>query len=261
MEETISLQELIKIIRKRFFLIISLVILAVGIAGAASYYLLTPIYQASTQILVNQQQSEQNPFNAQDIQMNLQLIETYSVIIKSPVILSKVIKKLELDTSPDLLAEKIAVNSAQNSQVVNISVQDPSMHKAIDIANTTVDVFQEDIRTLMNVDNVKILSPAVQLKNQTPIKPDPILNMAVGGVIGLMLGLGVAFLLDYLDMTVKTELDIESLTGLPIIGLVSLISDKEINGTKQSRDRRKRKGVEGWSKGKKNANRLQRESL
>lgn len=241
MEDTISLQELIKIIRKRLFFIICLVILAVGIAGIASYYFLTPIYQVSTQILVNQQQSEQNQFNAQDIQMNLQLIETYSVIIKSPIILSKVIKKLELDTSPDLLAKKITVNSAQNSQVVNISVQDPNMRKAVDISNSTVEVFQEEIRTLMSVDNVKILSPAVELTKKVPIKPDPILNMAVAGVIGLMLGFGIAFLLDYLDMTVKTEQDIEKLTGLPIIGLVSTISDKDVKRKKQSKDSRKKR--------------------
>lgn len=241
MEDTISLQELIKVIRKRLLLIISLVILAVGIAGIASYYLLTPIYQVSTQILVNQQQSEQSPFSTQDIQMNLQLIETYSIIIKSPIILAKVIEKLELDTSPDLLAKKITVNSAQNSQVVNISVQDPNIRQAVDIANSTVEVFQEEIRTIMNVDNVKILSPAVQLAKKVPIKPNPILNMVVAGVIGLMVGFGVAFLLDYVDMTVKTEQEIEKLTGLPIIGLISPISDKEVKRAKQSKASRKKR--------------------
>ena len=242
LEDMISLQELIRTIKKYFFLILSLVILAVGIAGLWSYYFSTPIYQATTQILVNQQKSKQNQFNSQDIQMNLQLIETYNVIISSPIILSKVIDKLELDTSPDLLAKKIKVNSAQNSQVVNISVQDPNLRSAVDIANSTVEVFQEEIRTLMNVDNVKILSPAVKVKNQIPIKPDPILYMAVAGVIGLLLGIGITFLMDYLDITVKTEQDVEMLTELPIMGLVSHISDKEISRTRQSRKKRKRKG-------------------
>lgn len=194
----------------------------------------------STQILVNQQRNEQSSFTSQDIQLNLQLIDTYSVIIRSPIILSKVISKLDLDTTPDLLAEKITVTSAQNSQVVNITVHDPNIRIAVDIANATVEVFQTEIQHLMNVDNVKILSPAIELKNQLPIKPDPILNSVVAGVIALLLGIGISFLLDYLDLTVKTEQDVEKLTGLPIIGIVSHISGKEVS--KQVKEMRKRKG-------------------
>lgn len=237
MEDVTSLNEIIKTVKKYFLLIISLVILAVGIAAAVSYYVMTPIYQASTQILINQQQNEQDPFNTQDIQMNLQLIETYSVIIKSPFILSKVIKQLELDTTPDLLTKKIIVNSEQNSQVVTIHVQDSNMSKGVEIANTTVEILQAEIRTLMNVDNIHVLSPAVQVKNQPPIKPDPILNMSVAGIIGLMLGIGFAFLLEYLDMTVKTQEDVEKFTGLPIIGVVSPISDKEVSQKMTPKDR------------------------
>ncbi len=240
MEETISLQDLVKTLRKRLVLIISAVILAVTIAGVVSYLFLTPIYQASTQILVNQEKSEQQ-FNSQDIQTNLQLINTYNVIIKSPAILSKVIENLDLDTTPAGLNTKITVNSAQNSQVLNISVEDPEPYVAVDIANTTAEVFQEEIQKLMNVDNVNILSPAVLAENPSPIKPDPILNMAIAAVIGLMLGVGIAFLLEYLDTTVKTEQDAEELLGLPILGLIGTISEKDVQSAKGSVKSRRKK--------------------
>jgi len=230
MEETISLQDLAKTLKKRLVLIISAVILAVTIAGVVSYLFLTPIYQASTQILVNQEKNEQQQFNSQAIQTDLQLINTYNVIITSPAILSKVIENLDLDTTPAGLKTKITVNSAQNSQVLNISVQDPEPYVAVDIANTTAEVFQVEIQKLMNVDNVNILSPAVLAENPSPIKPDPLLNMAIAAVIGLMLGVGVAFLLEYLDTTVKTEQDVEDLLGLPILGLISTISENDLPG-------------------------------
>lgn len=234
MEETISLQELFKTLKKRMGLIITTTVLAIIIAGVISYFFLTPIYQASTQILVNQQKVEQQQFNTQDIQMNLQLINTYNVIIKSPAILSKVIENLDLDTTPAALTTQITVNSAQNSQVVNVSVQDPEPHKAVDIANTTAEVFQEEVQRLMNVDNVNILSPAVHVENPSPIKPNKMLNMAIAAVIGLMIGVGLAFLLEYLDTTVKTEQDVEELLGLPILGLVSTISDKDMHTSKDA---------------------------
>ncbi|MER2091048.1 MAG: Wzz/FepE/Etk N-terminal domain-containing protein [Sporosarcina sp.] len=241
MEETISLQDLFKTLRKRLLLIISAVILAVTIAGVVSYLFLTPIYQASTQILVNKDKNEQQQFNAQDIQTDLQLINTYNVIITSPAILSKVIENLDLDTTPAALKSKITVNSAQNSQVLDVSVQDPEAYIAVDIANTTAEVFQQEIQKLMNVNNVNILSPAVLAENPSPIKPDPLLNMAIAAVIGLMLGVGIAFLLEYLDTTVKTEEDIEELLGLPILGLVSPIPEKDMPNARTTLKSRRKK--------------------
>lgn len=241
MEETISLQDLFKTMKKRMSLIISLTIIAVTLSGLVSFLFLTPIYQASTQILINQEKADVTAFNSQDIQTNLQLINTYNVIIKSPVILSKVIEQLDLETTPTALNSKITVNNEQDSQVVNISVQDPNPSVAVDIANTTASVFQNEIVKLMKVDNVSLLTPAILAENPAPVKPDPILNMAIAAVIGLMLGLGIAFLLDYLDTTVKSEQDIEELLNLPILGLISSISDKDIMDSKvQVTPRRKR---------------------
>lgn len=240
-EETIKLQDLFKTLKKRLILIILTTIIAVTISGVISFLFLTPIYQSSTQILVNQEKADITTFNSQDIQTNLQLINTYNVIIKSPAILDKVIEQLDLDTTPSALTNKITVKNEQDSQVVNITVQHANPRVAVDIANTTAAVFQNEVKNLMKVDNVSILTPAQLGENPSPVKPDPMLNMAIATVIGLMLGVGIAFLLEYLDTTVKTEQDVEELLHLPILGLISPISDKDIQHTMvQVPDRRKR---------------------
>lgn len=226
MEETISLQDLFKTLKKRLGMIIILTILAVIIAGVVSYTMLTPIYQTSTQILVNQDKSEATQLTNQNIQTDLQLINTYSVIIKSPAILDQVAQQLDLGLTADQLNSKITVSNAENSQVVNVAVQDPDPAIAVDIANTTANVFQTDIVELMSVDNVSILSPAVVKENQSPVKPNPMLNMAIAAVIGLMLGVGIAFLLEYLDTTIKNDQDIEDVLGIPVLGVISPIQEK-----------------------------------
>ncbi|MFS0688846.1 Wzz/FepE/Etk N-terminal domain-containing protein [Sporosarcina sp. 179-K 8C2 HS] len=231
-EETISLHDLFRVLKRRSVFIISTALFAVILTGIISYFFLTPIYQASTQILINQKQTEQIQVNAQDIQTNIQLINTYTVIIKSPAILSKVIENLDLDTTPALLEKKIKVETTQDSQVIKISVNDPEHYKSVDIANTIVEVLQEEIQILMNVNNVYILSPAVYLENPLPAKPNPLLNMTIAAVSGLMIGVGIAFLINYLDMTVKTERDIEELLGFPVIGIVSPITEVEVNKIK-----------------------------
>ncbi|MGB3260082.1 YveK family protein [Paenisporosarcina sp.] len=228
MEETISLQELFQTIKKRIILILTLTILATLISGIVSYFFVTPVYQASTQLLVNKENSDTPILNISEIQTNLQLINTYNVIIKSPRILDIVRKELALDSlTTETLNSKINVSAVGESQVLTITVQDPDQFIARDIANTTASVFKREIIPIMNVDNVDILSKATAKENQAPIKPNKMLNMAIAMVVGLMLGVGLAFLLEYLDNTLKTEQEIESLLGIPVIGTISSMERKE----------------------------------
>jgi capsular polysaccharide biosynthesis protein len=231
MEETISLRELFYTLRKRIWMIISIAVVATVASGIISFYVLTPIYSSSTQLLVNQEKSDQPMYNIGEIQTNLQLINTYNVIIKSPAILDLVAKELDMDVTSEQLNEKITVGSEKDSQVLSISVQDADPQMATDIANTTAKVFQNEIVKIMNVDNVSILAQAKTKENPSPIKPQPVLNMAIALVVGLMAGVGLTFLLEYMDNTIKNEMDVEKVLGLPVLGAIHTMSEKDlING-------------------------------
>lgn len=225
MEETISLKDLLQTLKKRLNLILTITLLAILVSGVISYFFLTPIYQSSTQLLVNQSKDEQAMYNYNEVQTNLQLINTYNVIIKSPAILDLVIKELELDMSYGELNNNITVASEKNSQVVNISVQDPNAKRTAKIANKTAEVFTREISQIMNVDNVSILAKAQVGEKQSPIKPKPLLNIAIALVVGLMAGVGLAFLLEYFDNTIKTEQDIEKVLGIPVLGVITTITE------------------------------------
>lgn len=240
MEETISLKELLGTLKKRFWLILAITIMATLVSGIISYFFLTPIYQASTQILVNQKKSEQALYNPTEVQTNLQLINTYNVIIKSPAILDLVIEELDLDMTAQQLNSSITVGNETNSQVVNISVQNANKELAVDIANTIANVFKQEIVKIMNVDNVSVLTKASDVQTQSPIKPKPPLNIAIALVVGLMAGVGLAFLLEYFDNTVKDAQDIERTLELPVLGVISVIDDKQMTAIKERQEQKRR---------------------
>jgi len=225
MEETISLRELFQVLRKRLWLIVLITIIAATVSAVISFFVLTPVYESKTQILVNQAKNDQQLYSNQTVQTNVQLINTYNDIITSPAILDKVIKELKLDGSAQSLSGQIQVTSAQDSQVAQIVVQDTSAKRATDIANTTASVFQKEVPKLMNVDNVKVLSKATLGESASPVKPQPLMNIAIAVVVGLMVGVGLSFLLEYLDNTLKTEQDIENLLELPVMGVITTIKD------------------------------------
>lgn len=223
MEESISLKQILGTLKKRAGLIFFVVISAAIISSVVTIFLLTPIYQASTQLLVNQTKDEKTFYNNNELQTNVQLVNTYSVIIKSPAILEKVAEELSFETSASELNQKITVQSEKNSQVVSVSVNDPDPYNASDIANKTAEVFQREIVKIMNVDNVSILAKASVTDITNPIKPNLLLNIAMALALGTMAGVGLAFLLDYLDNTIKSEQDIEKLLELPVLGVIANI--------------------------------------
>jgi len=229
MEETISLKEIFEVIKKRITLIIALIVGAALIAGIISYFFLTPTYESSSQFIVNQSEENQSDaYNVNDIRINVEMINTYNVIIKSPAILDEVVETLDLPYSTGTLSEKLQVSSEQDSQVVTVTATDPSPEMATKLANTTVEIFQNEIPDIMNVDNVSILSKAETAANPSPVAPKPLLNIAIAIVLGGMVGVELAFLLEYLDNTVKTEDDIEKKLGLPVLGTIATISEEDI---------------------------------
>ncbi|MGM8366176.1 YveK family protein [Virgibacillus sp. W0181] len=232
MEETISLKEIFEVIKKRLLMIFLFIIGAALIAAVVSYFILTPTYQSSSQFIVNQKQQDPDmQVNVNDIRTNVELINTYNVIIKSKAILEDVAEELSLSYNAGQLSEKVQVSSEQNSQVVTVTVTDPSQELATKIANTTVEIFQKKTPEIMNgVDNIGILSEAEVSANPSPVAPKPMLNIAIAVVLGAMVGVGLAFLLEYLDNTITTEEDIEKKLGIPILGTISHVKDEDIRG-------------------------------
>ncbi|MBU8686475.1 capsular biosynthesis protein [Priestia megaterium] len=230
MAETMDLKHFFKVIKKRLWLLILFTILAATAGSIVSFFMLTPVYEARTQILVNQAKSEKQFYNSTEIQTNVQLIQTYNDIIKSPAILSEVTKQLKLKVTPKELSNQIQVTNSENSQVAHIVVQGTNARMAVEIANKTASVFKKEIPKIMNVDNVSILAKAELEESLNPIKPDPFLNIGIFIVAGLVIAVGFSFLLEYFDNNIRDEQDIENILEVPIIAVIPIIDEEELRG-------------------------------
>jgi len=218
-EDAIDLLELLHIIRKRLWVIVLITVMAVAVSGVLSFFFLDKIYETSTTLMVSKAQNENvNVLQYNDVLLNQKLVKTYSEIAKSDRVLDKVIDKLELEATAEDLRKKVAVNSVQDTEIIRISVEDPDPQYATDLANAIAVVFMGEVADIMKMDNVQLIDPA-KVPDE-PVKPRPVLNMAIAGLLGLMVSLGVIFLIEYLDNTVKTPQDIENRIGLPVLGSI-----------------------------------------
>lgn len=209
------------IVKRRLLLIALIITVSCLSVGIYSNYLITPQYEASAKLIVNQYKDSSSMLPSIDlgsINSTIGLIKTYKEIIKTPRMMKIVVKEYpELGVTYSELIGKVSVSSVNETQVMSISVRDDSYAKAANIANAVAVVFQKTIPALMKVDNVSVLDKADPKEKHNPVAPNPKMNIAVAFMLALMLGVGIAFLLDYLDDTIKTEEDIEQVLGVPVL--------------------------------------------
>ena len=226
MEEEISLVELFDIIKKNFRYIVLTTLATTVIAAIYTLFLVTPMYQSSTEMLVTQSSSENTMVSQSDINTSISLINTYEDIIRNNVILDPVIDDLDLDMTTGALRGSITVQSQANSQVFSIRAEHENPYQAAEIANTTAGIFQERIFDIMNVDNVTIISEATP--NLNPASPNNTLNIIIGFLLGGMIGVGLVFLKELTDTTVKSEEYVEKATGWVSLGHISTFTKNDL---------------------------------
>lgn len=227
--EELDLRDIIHIIRKRFWLLVVIVIFSTVITGVISYTLLDPVYEASTKLIVNQS-AEALPnqqLNLNDINTNIKLIDTYKEIMLTPRILDLVVEQHpEFQLTSSQLAEKLEVSSVNGTQVMTVKVQDDSYNRAVEIANAVSQTFQKEISYIMRIDNVTILNEAKHNENAEPVKPNSMLHLAIAFVVSLMVALGLVFLLEYMDDTIKSEEDVLQVLELPTLAVIANMKSK-----------------------------------
>ncbi len=215
-----ELREIFQIIYKRMWIVVLITVVAVIVSGVVSLFFLKDVYEASATLMVSKAQEDQQGSAMQynDILLYQKLVNTYSEIIKSDRILDKVIEKLQQPVTADDIRQKIFVNSVKDTEIIEIEAEDNVPQFAAELANTIAVVFMSEVPIIMKMDNVQLIDAA-----KVPIdrvKPRPMLNIAIAGLLGLMVSVGVVFLIEYLDNTVKTSEDIEQYIGLPVLASI-----------------------------------------
>ncbi len=223
--EEISIKELFFILKKWIWLIILLLVVSMVISGLISFYVLDKEYQAFTTLMVGKPQDykSENTLEYNDLILNQKLVSTYGELIKTRSVSDKVIVNLNLPISYTTFASKVNVSLVKDTEIIKIQVTDGNPALAADIANETADVFMEVVKEIMRVENVQVIDPA-QVPT-SPVSPRPLMNISIAGVLGIMLGVFIAFLKEFLDNSIKTPEDVEKYLGVPVLGTIPLVED------------------------------------
>jgi capsular polysaccharide biosynthesis protein len=223
-----ELQEYLSILKKRWLLLVVITLVATVISGVVSYFVIKPTYKSDISVIIQKVDNIDTKAPAasyNDILMYQKMVKTYSELTKSRTVAEHVISALGIDMKPDTLRGMIAVAPKGDTEFLTITVSSKDAKQAMELANQVAKSLKEVSVSIKKADNVQILDPA-QLPT-SPDSPKPKLNIAIAFFLGLMISVGLIFLLEYLDNTVKSPEDIEKLLGITVIGAIPMITDAE----------------------------------
>ena len=218
-EEVIDLREYLSIIKKKWFIMAILCAVCVASSAVYSFFIAKPVYQAETTLIVKTEKTEgTNTVTSDQIKTTQQLAVTYGEIIKSRKVLDDVIKNLDLDESYGQLSGKISVSTVSDTQIIKISVKDTKNSNAAKIANEIPKVFTKEAIRIADANGVEVIDKAKIPID--PVAPNKKMNIAIAGVLGIMVGVFSIFMIEFLDNKMRNPQDIEKELGLTLLGVV-----------------------------------------
>ncbi len=225
--EEINLKELFDYLKERV-LIVAIITLAILVVGCIySIFIKTPMYKSQTTfVLVSDDGTAGGGgYSQAEVNLNKNLVSTYSDLVKSNRVIDKVIKNLSLNYSVNTLKGRITVINTTNTEIIKVNVEDPDKALAADIANELIKVFGEEIKEIYRLQNVSVVDVAEEA--EYPYNVNIIKDIVIYLLVGIVLACGIIFVIYYFDTTIKSADEVEKKLGLPVFGIVPRVKYKE----------------------------------
>lgn len=232
MEEIIKLEDILRVLKKSWKLIAIITIVCTLIAGIIGYFIIQPKYKATVKVFIGKQVASMNNeqvnvgYDNSEVNMYQNLMGTYAQIITTTNTVGNALKQIGLEASMknvNSVMKELDVEPGKNTQILTLSYTSTDKAEVVPVINSITNVFVKQSKVLIPNGSVHVIESAVQ--PTYPVSPNKPLYIIIGFIIGLVVSVGLAFLFDFLDNTVKTTNELEELLGYPVIGAIPDIKE------------------------------------
>lgn len=204
-----------------YILLVAVIFGLLGFIGSKVF--LTPIYQASAQMIVNTRVGDDQKVSNDQLNSAKSLVDTYAIVIRSRNVLNQVISELELTETYEQLAGCISVKAVNNTQIMKIVVRHSSQATAFAVAGKLMDIAPEAIIKVVGAGSV---TPADMVySSSTPVAPSSFKNAVIAAIVGFALSCAIVAVVFLADNTYKSDLDIQNDLDVPVLGVIPKIED------------------------------------
>ena len=239
-DDVIDLVELFYVLWGHAWQIILCLIAGAAIAFAYTYFLVTPLYKATSSIYIVSA-SNNSVVNLTDLQIGAQLTADYQELMLSRPLLEDVIKNLDLDLSTNALSSMISITNTSDTRILKITVTSPDPQESADIANELVNQACIYLPDIMETDEPNLVEEAIPPTSKS--SPSYAKNLVLGGLVGAVLCCGVLVLRYLMNDTFVTPDDVSRYLGVQPLAVIPEADLGEFNQEDKKGRLLKRKGA------------------
>lgn len=221
-----SISDVLRVFQRYWALIVLLTAVGLSVSAVMLAFVIKPSYEANARLFVSTQSLGTANELLQGSTYTQARMTSYAQIANDPIVLDPVISQLGLDTTADALSSQVEASAESNQLIIDIVVTDRDPKMAADIVNAVAESLSEVISetieapiagsdAIVNVTTTRVAQPPV-----SPSWPRPWLLLTAGGLIGLLAGIGFAFLLQAGDSRVRNIDEVRKIVPFPVLGLV-----------------------------------------
>lgn len=220
-EESISLEDVLRGLRKRIKIIVVITIICTLVVGIVSFFIIEPKYKANTKLFIGKEGSELSTetevnYNSSDIQMYEKIIQTYADVIGTKTLIDKALIRGNINLESDIVIKNLTVTPKTDTQILEMSYVSKDPEEAKNIVNLITEEFIDYSAKLIPNSNVQVVED-VYLPVK-PVSPNKTLNLMIGLLVGIVLGILVALIQNYMDRTFSYKEEVENQIELPVLG-------------------------------------------
>jgi capsular polysaccharide biosynthesis protein len=220
MREQMDLKAFFRLLKRRVATILITTLCVSLLSSAAVFFFLKPTYEAKEYILIGNFSHDGEVYV--DTQTINRLIASTVDFITSPIVLESVQDKFNL--SREELEERITVQNKEDSQIISIVIRDTDQERSRELAHLLAASSVEKMKSSMEMEDISVLNKK-EGTNNPEVVGNPLVNMLIAAMAGLVCGIGMALLKDHWDDSVQGIVQIEEELGLPVLGTVAATKD------------------------------------
>ena len=218
--EEINIKDFFNYLKKYILIICGVVVIFVIGVFIYDKSIKKPLYTTYTTIILTKSNETQTSttITQNDILLNQKLVETYTKIIKSKLVLDQVISETGITYTAEELGQNVAVEAYENTEMLKISVTDSDPELAASIANSIAQVFSGEVAKIYQMNNISVIDIAQvpeEVSNNTLTR-----DFFIALFISIFGSIGVIFIIYYFDDSIKLTDDLEEEIGMPVIAKV-----------------------------------------
>ena len=228
--EEIDLKELFEIFWSKKLLICIVVVVFDVIGMIYSFLLVVPKYTSSTTLVLTKAENvattpeiRSDAITTTDVNLNSQLVSTYSELAKSKKILRTVISNLKIDIAETELRNSVSVTSVKDTEFIEIKVTNTDPILASKIANEIANVFTVNVAEIYSINNVHIVDQAEPAN--APSNVNHLKDLVIFAFLGIAVSGVYILIVNMLDTTIKSSEEVEKITQLTVLATIPKYED------------------------------------